>query len=200
MTHLDSTLALPSKADIREADSELQKTDQDISEQERLIDQENAKSLKNTHSSRQEAIEQSRLLTTDIIALERKLTQIQHDLSLANEAVQTTSHHATQCDNEVKKSLDEMEKIRRAIRDYGSIQKNRLLLFGQSADKLKQAVESNNLWSEKPIGPLGYYIQVIDKTWQPVLESILGNTLGAYMVVNERDERLLRSIMSNLKW
>jgi len=186
-------------ADIREADSELQKTDQDISEQSRLIDQENAKSLKNTHSSRQGAIERSRQLTTDITALESKLTQIQHDLSLANEAVKTTSDHAAQCDNEVKKSLDEMEKIKRAIWEYGSIQKNRLLLFGQSADKLKQAVESNNSWSEKPIGPLGYYIQVIDKTWQPVLESILGSILGAYMVVNERDEKLLRSIMTNLK-
>lgn len=103
-------------------------------------------------------------------------------------------------DIRAKELSDQVTRSQHAIQEYASTQKNRLLLFGRGADQLKHAIESNNGWTEKPIGPLGAYIQVKDKSWQPVLETVLGGSLGSYMVVNERDERMLRGLMSKCGW
>ncbi|KAH9469428.1 hypothetical protein MJO29_003615 [Puccinia striiformis f. sp. tritici] len=186
-------------AEVREAHATLEKTDKDIAEQTRLIEVENAKSLKNTDSSRQQAIERIGQLGCDITELENRHVQVEKGLLEANEMGKTANTQTSQYDNQLRAMMVSLENTQRSIQEYGSTRKNKLLLFGQSADKLKHAIETTNGWTEKPIGPLGYYIQVKDKSWQPVLETVLGGSLGSYMVVNERDEKLLRSLMSNLR-
>ncbi|KAH9467478.1 hypothetical protein Pst134EA_011121 [Puccinia striiformis f. sp. tritici] len=46
-----------------------------------------------------------------------------------------------------------------------------------------------------PIGPPGYHIQIKDKAWQPVVETVLGGLLRSYMVVNKTDEKLAQVLM-----
>jgi len=183
-------------AEIREGHATLSKTDGDIAQQTRLIDEENAKSLRNTDSSRQQAIEQIGQLTSETTNLESRLLDVQRALSEANSIGMTKHEQAKSYDNRVKELLGQVNQSQRAIQEYASTQKNRLLLFGRGADRLKHAIESTSGWTEKPIGPLGTYIQVKDKSWQAVLETVLGGSLGSYLVVNERDERMLRGLMS----
>jgi chromosome segregation ATPase len=104
------------------------------------------------------------------------------------------------CEMNLDNLTKEMRNNQSAVQEYASTRKNRLLLFGKTADKLKQAIDSNNGWTEKPIGPLGYYIQVKDKSWQSVLETVLGGSVTSYLVSNENDERLLRQLMSRCDW
>ncbi|WAQ83634.1 hypothetical protein PtA15_4A82 [Puccinia triticina] len=183
--------------DIRQADVELKEKDVQISELARVIDEENAKLHGDADALRQQSMERIRQLDVEIKEQEDHLARIQHAISGAAEAVKATSSQVTQCDKNLKRLMSDMDKNKSAIQDYGSTRKNRLLLFGLRADRLKNAIERNTSWSEKPIGPLGYYIQVKDKSWQPVLETVLGNSLRTYMVVNEKDENLLRKLMSD---
>ncbi|EFP93825.1 myosin ATPase [Puccinia graminis f. sp. tritici CRL 75-36-700-3] len=184
---------------IRQADVDLKEKDEEISQQSRDIAEENAKLLGNTDSSRKQSIERMGQLDTEITEIECRITQIQQDISGADAAVKTNSSQANQCDQNVKKLGADMESNKRAIHEYGSIRKDRLLVFGQRSDQLKNAIERNTSWSEKPIGPLGYYIKVKDKSWQPVLETVLAGSLKSYMVVDKRDEQLLQRLMSDCK-
>jgi chromosome segregation ATPase len=197
--HLPSSSYLL-QTDIRQADVDLKEKDEEISLRARAIAEENSKLLGNTDSSRKQSIERMGQLDTEITEIEGRITQIHQDISGADAAVKTNSSQANQCDQNVKKLLADMESNKRAIHEYGSIRKDRLLVFGQRSDQLKNAIERNTSWSEKPIGPLGYYIKVKDKSWQPVLETVLGGSLRAYMVVDKRDEQLLQRLMSDCKW
>ncbi|WAQ83546.1 hypothetical protein PtA15_3A917 [Puccinia triticina] len=185
--------------EIREAYAALEKTDSDISQQTKLIDDENAKSLKNTDSSRQQAIERIGQLTSEMTQMENDLLRMQYVISQANETLQSSTNQAKEYENQLRPLIDTMEKHQRTIQTYGSTRADRVLLFGPNGDKLKHAIETTSGWTEKPIGPLGYYIQVKDKSWQNVLETVLGGSLSSYMVVNERDERLLRGLMARCR-
>ncbi|POW08361.1 hypothetical protein PSTT_07591 [Puccinia striiformis] len=189
----------PINGEMRELDASLRKTDEDISHQTRLINEENAKSLRNTDSSRQQAIERIGQLSSEITELENRLTEVHSEASQANLAGRSSAAKAGELDNKLKESLTKMNRIQNEIQEYGSTRKNRLLLFGRATDQLKHAIDNTGGWTEKPLGPLGYYIQVKEKRWQEVLETLLGGSLSTYLVVSDRDEQLLRGLMSRLK-
>ncbi|PLW58540.1 hypothetical protein PCANC_00062 [Puccinia coronata f. sp. avenae] len=183
-------------AEIREGHGSLSKTDSDISQQIKLINEENAKSLKNTDSSRQQAFERIEKLSSEKASLENRLLEVQRVSSEASAVANMSTEQTKNCQMNLDNLTKEMRNNQSAVQEYASTRKNRLLLFGKTADKLKQAIDSNNGWTEKPIGPLGYYIQVKDKSWQSVLETVLGGSVTSYLVSNENDERLLRQLMS----
>ncbi|KNE91502.1 hypothetical protein PSTG_15098 [Puccinia striiformis f. sp. tritici PST-78] len=177
------------------ADSELRTTDDEISQQIKAINLENSKSLQNTGSSRQQTMERIGQLNDETSDLESQLAQTQQKISGEQEAVKSKNIAKKECEDKLRNMVVDIENNQRAIQEYTSTRKNRLLLFGPAAGKLKQAIESNNSWAEMPIGPLGYHIQIKDKAWQPVVETVLGGLLRSYMVVNKTDEKLLRSLM-----
>ncbi|MBW0473299.1 hypothetical protein O181_013014 [Austropuccinia psidii MF-1] len=186
-------------AHLRDADATLKKLDSDILIQTNLIAEENAKSLSRTDSSRQETMDKINHLDNEIEALQTRSTQIPNIISNTNEMAKGASERAQESDHELKRLQSEINAARRSIEQSQTTQKNRILLFGHAADKLKEAIEANATWNEKPIGPLGMYIQVTEKAWQPVLETVLANSLKAYLVTNERDEKMLRSLMAKFQ-
>lgn len=183
-------------SEIRDSDTALKKVEGEISTQTKLIAEENAKSLRNSDSSRKQTIDQISQLSTEIDEFQASLFKAQHDMNQANDSVKSAKEHVNACHVELKRLTSEFELTQGRLREYENGRKDRILLFGRSADKLKSAIENNQGWVEKPIGPLGYYIQVKDKAWQPVIETVLSGSLDSYLVTNERDERLLRDLMA----
>ena len=64
-------------------------------------------------------------------------------------------------------------------------------VFNRLMDSIRQAAQQER-FSHPPIGPLGSCLRLNDDKWALAAEVILNKHLGAFVVHNTKDQRLLR--------
>ncbi|CAH7690117.1 hypothetical protein PPACK8108_LOCUS25362 [Phakopsora pachyrhizi] len=183
-------------AEIRETNATVTRLDGQIHAQQKEIDAENAKSLRNTTSSRQQSIDRVKELRIEIETIEGSLKDIQDNLGRINESGREANMRCKAVDADLQSIDKEIRQLHNTIQQTENAQSNRLHAYGQNAQKLRQAIDNERSWSEIPLGPLGMHIQLKENIWAPVLEIALGTSLNSYLVTNRNDEQKLRSLMS----
>ncbi|CAH7690120.1 hypothetical protein PPACK8108_LOCUS25366 [Phakopsora pachyrhizi] len=183
-------------AEIRETNATVTRLDGQIHAQQKEIDAENAKSLRNTTSSRQQSIDRVKELRIEIETIEGSLKDIQDSLGRINESGREANMRCKAVDADLQSIDKEIRQLHNTIQQTENAQSNRLHAYGQNAQKLRQAIDNERSWSEIPLGPLGMHIQLKENIWAPVLEIALGTSLNSYLVTNRNDEQKLRSLMS----
>jgi chromosome segregation ATPase len=67
--------------------------------------------------------------------------------------------------------------------------------FEPNMAELVRRIENDNGFEEKPVGPLGAHIQLLQPAWSSIIESFLGSTLNGFLVMNKRDHQRLSTLM-----
>lgn len=65
---------------------------------------------------------------------------------------------------------------------------------------LLRAIEQENSFSKRPVGPIGQHISLLQPKWSSVLENSLGATLDSFVVTSKRDMNILSNIMQRVNW
>ncbi|OHW99334.1 SMC n terminal domain-containing protein [Colletotrichum incanum] len=63
---------------------------------------------------------------------------------------------------------------------------------------LLQAIEKDNGFQEKPVGPIGAHVQLTRPEWSPILETVFGATLDGFLVSNKTDQQRLARLMQQV--
>ncbi|KAK1503413.1 RecF/RecN/SMC N terminal domain-containing protein [Colletotrichum tamarilloi] len=63
---------------------------------------------------------------------------------------------------------------------------------------LLQAIERENGFHEKPVGPIGAHVQLTQPEWSPILETVFGATLDGFLVSNKSDQQRLTKLMQQV--
>ncbi|GKT55533.1 recF/RecN/SMC N terminal domain-containing protein [Colletotrichum tofieldiae] len=63
---------------------------------------------------------------------------------------------------------------------------------------LLQAIEKDSGFQEKPVGPIGAYVQLTRPEWSPILETVFGATLDGFLVSNKTDQQRLARMMQQV--
>lgn len=70
--------------------------------------------------------------------------------------------------------------------------------FDAKMPGLLRAIQNDNSFDKKPIGPMGRHIKLLDSTWSSVLESVLNGVLTSFLVTSKADQlRLSNLLVSN---
>jgi len=90
----------------------------------------------------------------------------------------------------------------RNINEATAAGRDALVAYGKFMPELVHEIERETRWREKPLGPVGTLMKLKDASWAPVLETVIGKTLNAFLVTHEQDRALLMSIMrkASLRW
>ena len=70
--------------------------------------------------------------------------------------------------------------------------------FHPKLQQLLNAIEHENSFREKPVGPLGRYIKLLKPEWSDILEVSSGGGLDAFAVSSKADQSVLSRIMQRL--
>ena len=65
-------------------------------------------------------------------------------------------------------------------------------------DTLLKQIERETRFKERPIGPVGHYVELKQPQWGPILEKSFGAALNAFVVTSKADQSLLYRMMSSL--
>ena len=114
------------------------------------------------------------------------LEESKGDVDKANERWQGKSEEIRTAENRVR----ELERSRNEA----------LSAFGGNIRNLLNAIDKAKWHSGKPIGPIGLHVKLLKEQWSSVLERVLGNSLGSFVVSSEEDKRQLQKLMKTAKW
>lgn len=75
--------------------------------------------------------------------------------------------------------------------------RNALALFGSRMQEVLAEIDKARWHGQRPVGPLGKYVQAKDSRWAPVLRGRLGNAMSSFAVTDARDRPQLEQILKH---
>ncbi|KAI1332258.1 P-loop containing nucleoside triphosphate hydrolase protein [Xylariaceae sp. FL0255] len=118
-----------------------------------------------------------------------------HALLTHKEAAQTGKSEPERLLQQKKREVHDAEQRLRTCQQNRTNPRNG---FDPSIHRLIERIEKDNGFLEKPIGPLGLYIQLTKPEWMSIFETVLSSPLGAFIVKNKQDHNRLRKHMDEL--
>lgn len=79
-------------------------------------------------------------------------------------------------------------------------QKNPWSCYDRGTEQLVSAIERETRFRERPAGPMGRHIRLLDPEWSSIIERTLGGALSSFVVSSKEDQNLLTRIMKAQKW
>lgn len=67
-------------------------------------------------------------------------------------------------------------------------------------DKLLRAINIDNRFREKPVGPLGRHVKLVNADWGYILEKQFGSALNGFVVTSKPDQTILGELMKRSGW
>jgi chromosome segregation ATPase len=98
---------------------------------------------------------------------------------------------------EKKKELEQAEnRLRTLSREGGARQSG----FHPRMPNLLRAIEQEESFQSRPVGPIGLHVTLLQPKWSSILESSFGGTLSSFIVTSRRDMNILSNIMRGVGW
>lgn len=125
-----------------------------------------------------------------------------NNLPSLQEKLQKAHRHHAEVDQRVAKAREDETRIRNIIRSLQGGQRNWIDGYQNPAnlDKLLRAIDSSTAFREKPVGPMGKHIKLLQPAWGRILEKQFGQSLNAFVVTSKADQTRLSSMMRQYNW
>lgn len=114
--------------------------------------------------------------------------------SAVQEADETLRRHQQATTAKRKDIVAAEDRLRSMEKDTGSP----LSGFDKEMPSLVQAVERDNGFQHKPVGPIGARVRLTKPEWSGILEKTLGDALSAFIVRSKADQTRLSAVMQRV--
>ena len=175
------------QAKIKEARQTKFKTEANIAEEHRRLEDLNGGS----HTRRLEEIDEKRQEVDDakraLLDHDGQLRDLHHAKRLADEAHQESRKPVELKKREVERCNQELENL---MRDRGQ----RHGAYHQNLPRLLRAIQEDNGFQNKPVGPIGHHVRLLKPKWSSVLEKTLGGSLEGFIVTSKADQSRLSAL------
>lgn len=99
----------------------------------------------------------------------------------------------------VQRKRDEMEEAKNKLRSLQQDQGQQNGAYDRNIDTLLRAIQQENRFREKPIGPVGNYVRLKKPQWSSILERTFGGALDAFVVTSKADQKILSELVRRCK-
>ncbi|WYZ34364.1 hypothetical protein EsH8_I_000640 [Colletotrichum jinshuiense] len=120
-----------------------------------------------------------------------RLPQLRAELNVAQNAVQGGR---AELDRKRAEISSAESRLRSLEQNKGSV----WAAYDRKIPLLLQAIERDNGFEEKPVGPIGAHVQLTQPEWSSILETVFGATLDGFLVSNKRDQQRLARLMQQV--
>ncbi|KAI0024091.1 P-loop containing nucleoside triphosphate hydrolase protein [Xylariomycetidae sp. FL0641] len=185
-------------AQEREIYSKFTRASETVKDYEGLI-QEEEKRLEDANGGAL-ATTQSRLEDAKKAVEEAKQAKADHKSGFKElqEAVTAAEGEMNEAQERIKQKQQEITSVEGRVQMLSQETTNPFAGFHIKTPQLLKQIENDSGFSKRPIGPVGSHIQLTRPRWSPVIESVLGKNLNAFIVSNKPDRERLQSHLNRL--
>lgn len=202
-TELDTLRAkrseLKSELDVNKAETqknigEIKNLENEIKNTEKLIRIEQRKIDELQGGSRETLNENLENVKKEINETENRRTQLKLQYNQLKDRRDPEVIALTREYDDSNSRLKDLDQQKSALQMESSSQ---YAPWGNKMHELVRAIKSRTDWNSEPIGPAGSYVQVKSEftEWKPLLSTVLGKSLDAFIVTNESDRYRLDQML-----
>ncbi|KAH9825121.1 hypothetical protein DFH28DRAFT_1016562 [Melampsora americana] len=185
--------------DLRDYNSTTNRSRKELEAQQVQIDEENARASRATAMTRQDAINRRQECEDQIKVKESEILAGQQKIAELNEQLQQHKSQSEVLKGQIGGLEGDLNRLSGDLQGAINAQADRFCAFGRNAKNVMDQIAAAR-WNDKPLGPIGLYVQCEDKAWSQLLETVLNRTLGSFVVTNRDDENQLRRILKAHQW
>ncbi|KAL2072270.1 hypothetical protein VTL71DRAFT_11613 [Oculimacula yallundae] len=95
----------------------------------------------------------------------------------------------------LRAKTEEINNAKSRLSSLTSNRGNRMAGFDKEMPNLLRAIQADRGFREKPVGPMGLHMQLLQPKWSNLIESTLGGALNGFIVTNKPDQMRLRDLL-----
>ncbi|KAK0101479.1 Structural maintenance of chromosomes protein 6 [Cadophora gregata] len=127
------------------------------------------------------------------------LSQNEEDKPRLEEHLKEAQAEMSKLESPLRAKTEELKSAKARLSSLGSNRGDRMAGFDKNMPTLLRAIQADRAFREKPIGPLGLHIQLLQPKWSNVIESTLGNALNGFIVTSKADSLRLKDHLKRQK-
>ncbi|KAI1489704.1 P-loop containing nucleoside triphosphate hydrolase protein [Biscogniauxia mediterranea] len=186
-------------AEERDLHSQLINASQKVKDYERKIrDEEQRLEAVNggALAEKQKELEDAKEVVTKI---RESIDTHANDLPKLNEEFAQAEKATQELGGHVEQKRKEVSAAEAQIRTLSQNRSDPWAGFDARMPQLLKLIDNDNHFTEKPIGPMGAYVQLTKPKWSTILEKTLGGNLSGFIVKSKSDQVRLQAHMDKLK-
>lgn len=117
--------------------------------------------------------------------------RLEHNLQRAKDELQNANLPLAQH----RADLQQAENLLSSLQKE---QPDQMRAFGPHIHRLVKAIQNDNRFQTKPVGPMGFHVRLKKPEWASIIEVTLGNALDTFIVTTKSDQRILSELMGRL--
>ncbi|KAL2862907.1 DNA repair protein SMC6 [Aspergillus lucknowensis] len=147
------------------------------------------------YSRKQEELEQAR---QDVVDTRNKYDEHAREEDRVSADVRNAENQLNAAKppvDQAKRDVDEAELLLQNLNREGG---SRALGFPDKMPALLRAIQQEQSFAQRPVGPIGNFVTLLKPEWSSILESSFGATLNSFIVTSKRDQSILSGIMQRV--
>jgi chromosome segregation ATPase len=162
---------------------------------ESRMEAEKARTAEFSQSKQDELTQRLQQATLDIQEAERDLKQAEALVLEKKNEVSAVRAQGDETDREVQTAKNSVMGLREQIQRCVEQQNNALAPYGKDLKNVLERIGQMQWHGKKPLGPLGVYVKVKDRTWANLLRNVLGSHMSSFAVTDSRDLLVLKKLL-----
>lgn len=133
--------------------------------------------------------------------LETQISELRTEEADTRDSLREAETKIRKVTNEEMQASDQRDSLRNQVMEAENLcqrlaaaTRNSMEAYGPGIPALLRSINNEGRWHRKPVGPIGAHVKLKDEKWAPVLESVIGNTLNAFCVIDHHDRRILEEL------
>ena len=179
--------------------AEIQRNNARIAEAEANIELEAKKLREDKQAIREQRRHDIDAAKAEYEEVKAKLTQNNDAMRGRKEQHSRLQTQVQELNNTTSDAEKEMKHCDVQLQSLNQSASGRANMFGKNVQALRAQIDNSRWHGEKPIGPLGAYVSLVDPKWRPLLQSVLGNLMTAFAITDGRDRNTLKRLLSDSK-
>ena len=145
---------------------------------------------------------QAEIREADTILTQAKETLALHEGTRADlEKAHTTANEAvSKLEHPLRSKAAEVDDFRRRLQNLQQTRGADMAGYDHSVAALVKRIRSDKGWRETPLGPIGLHCKLLKPEWSTLVESVLGQVLGGFVVTSKQDQVRLSKMMQEARY
>ncbi|CAF4124706.1 unnamed protein product [Rotaria sp. Silwood2] len=118
------------------------------------------------------------------------MTSFTDDININNDNIQNKQSTIDFIQNELKQRQHDIDELKK-------IEKDKTNVYGTWISDCLKAIENENRFHRKPIGPIGRYIRCIEPRWSYAVEKHLAPIMSSFICTDVHDEGILLELFAH---
>ena len=107
---------------------------------------------------------------------------------------------ALKVESPLRSKAMEVEEFRRRLQNLQQTRGADLAGYDQNLTALVKRIRADKGWREAPVGPIGLHCKLLKPEWSTLVESVLGQVLGGFVVTSKQDQVRLSKMMQESRY